>query len=60
VRHHHEKHDRKYPVFVFIHGGSYYLNSGSMYSPEKLAAMGMVVVTFNYRLGLLGTYNLLP
>ncbi len=44
------------PVFVWIHGGS--LTSGSskeeVYDGRRLAAQGMVVVSINYRLGVLG------
>lgn len=44
------------PVFVWIHGGA--LTTGAscepMYDGAKLAAQGIVVVSFNYRLGVLG------
>ncbi len=44
------------PVFVWIHGGS--LSGGSskemLYDGARLAARGIVVVTINYRLGILG------
>ena len=44
------------PVFVWIHGGA--LLSGSskeaIYDGARLAAHGMVVVSLNYRLGVLG------
>jgi para-nitrobenzyl esterase len=47
---------RKRPVFFWIHGGA--LTSGSsgegMYDGAKLAAHGVVVVSINYRLGVLG------
>lgn len=44
------------PVLVFIHGGAYQEGSGSVavYDGEKLAAKGLIVVTINYRLGVLG------
>ncbi len=46
----------KAPVFVWIHGGA--LVSGasnlSMYEGSKLARRGVVVVSINYRLGILG------
>ena len=49
------------PVFVWIHGGS--LTSGSskegIYDGARLAAQGIVVVSINYRLGVLG-YLALP
>ena len=44
------------PVLVFIHGESYEWNSGNPYDGSVLAAYGnLVVVTLNYRLGVLGT-----
>ncbi|KAK7083792.1 Carboxylesterase, partial [Halocaridina rubra] len=47
-----------YPVVVFIHGESYEWGSSSLYDGSVLAAMGkVIVVTINYRLGLLGFYN---
>ncbi|WP_245413965.1 carboxylesterase/lipase family protein [Fulvimarina endophytica] len=43
------------PVLVFIHGGGFFLGSGSQYAGDELAARGdIVVVSINYRLGLLG------
>ena len=43
------------PVIVFIHGESYEWNSGNPYDGSVLAAYGqVVVVTLNYRLGVLG------
>ncbi|WP_262378533.1 carboxylesterase/lipase family protein [Luteimonas viscosa] len=44
------------PVFVWIHGGSLVAGSGSepMYRGEALARQGVVMVTVNYRLGVLG------
>ena len=44
------------PVFVWIHGGSLVAGSGSesLYDGAALAARGLVVVTINYRLGVLG------
>ncbi|KAH1001888.1 hypothetical protein HUJ04_005847 [Dendroctonus ponderosae] len=44
----------KYPVIVFIHGESYEWNSGNPYDGTVLASYGgVVVVTINYRLGIL-------
>jgi len=47
---------RKAPVFVWIYGGA--LQSGAsrdpMYDGKRLAARGVVVVSINYRLGVLG------
>ena len=44
------------PVMVFIHGGGFATGSGSepLYDGFELAKQGVVVVTFNYRLGVLG------
>jgi para-nitrobenzyl esterase len=40
---------------VFVHGGSFIYNSGSMYDGTELARTGqVVVVTINYRLGAFG------
>ncbi|XP_066258610.1 neuroligin-4, Y-linked isoform X2 [Euwallacea similis] len=48
----------KYPVVVFIHGESYEWNSGNPYDGSVLASYGgVVVVTVNYRLGILGFLN---
>ncbi|MEK8106294.1 carboxylesterase family protein [Micromonospora sp. M12] len=44
----------KRPVLVWIHGGSLMYGSGDMYGPNSLAAEGVVVVSMNYRLGILG------
>ena len=43
-----------YPVMVWIHGGAFELGSGDSYDPVRLVAQGTVVVTINYRLGILG------
>ncbi len=44
------------PVVVFIHGGAFLIGMGGgvMYRGDELARRGVVVVTFNYRLGALG------
>ena len=44
------------PVFVWIHGGSLTGGTGAdpMYAGARMAAEGAVVVTINYRLGVLG------
>ncbi|CAM5522042.1 Para-nitrobenzyl esterase [Streptomyces alboniger] len=46
--------DGSRPVIVWIHGGSLMYGSGDMYGPKRLAAQGAVVVSVNYRLGVLG------
>jgi para-nitrobenzyl esterase len=48
-------HGHKLPVLVFIHGGAFTGGGGRYFDPSQLAADGrMVVVTINYRLGVLG------
>jgi para-nitrobenzyl esterase len=42
------------PVLVWIHGGGLALDGARSYDPTQLAAEGTVVVTINYRLGVLG------
>jgi para-nitrobenzyl esterase len=44
----------KLPVMVFIHGGAFLGGAGSFYDPTELVKQGVIVVTFNYRLGALG------
>ena len=47
------------PVFVYIYGGANVEGSGSVpaYDGEGLASKGLVVVTFNYRVGVLGFFS---
>ena len=47
------------PVLVYIHGGGYSGGSGDVlvYDGEALAARGVVVVTFNYRVGVFGFFT---
>ncbi|XP_053671235.1 neuroligin-4, Y-linked [Anopheles nili] len=48
----------KYAVVVFVHGESYAWNSGNPYDGSVLASYGQIlVVTINYRLGILGFLN---
>jgi len=47
--------EERYPVMVFVHGGSYEVGAGRTVDGSVLAQFGVVVVTFNYRLGALGT-----
>ncbi|XP_068086443.1 neuroligin-4, X-linked [Anabrus simplex] len=49
---------QRFPVLVYIHGESYEWNSGNPYDGSVLASYaGLVVVTLNYRLGILGFLN---
>lgn len=43
-----------YPVMFWIHGGAFLNGESNEYDPGKLVAQGVVVVTINYRLGILG------
>ncbi|XP_075235480.1 neuroligin-4, Y-linked-like [Lycorma delicatula] len=48
----------RYPVIMFVHGESYEWNSGNPYDGSVLASYAdLVVVTINYRLGILGFLN---
>ncbi len=42
------------PVMVWIHGGGYVSGDASGFLPDRLVAGGVIVVTVNYRLGVLG------
>ena len=50
--------DSKLPVMVWIHGGAFVFGSGSSpdFSGVQFAKQGVIVVTFNYRLGRLGFF----
>lgn len=47
-------HDKTRPVMVWLHGGAFIAGEGSDYDPAPLVDNGVIVVTLNYRLGLLG------
>ena len=49
----------KLPVMVWIHGGAFVIGAGSqsLFDGKALARHGVVVVTFNYRLGALGFFS---
>ena len=43
------------PVMIFVHGESYEVGTGNAYDGSVLASYGgVIVVTVNYRLGVLG------
>lgn len=46
----------KLPVIVFVHGGAYVGGSGAtaLYGPELFLDKDVVLVTINYRLGIMG------
>lgn len=53
------KPDNPFPVFVWIHGGGYYTQTGNNYDGSAMAGAGnIIVVTINFRLGLLGFLNI--
>ncbi|XP_022663574.1 liver carboxylesterase 2-like isoform X2 [Varroa destructor] len=43
-----------FPVVVFVHGGNFDSGSGNLFGPQALVDQNLVVVTLNYRLGMLG------
>lgn len=46
-------------AIVYVHGESFEWNSGNLYDGTMLAAHGnVIVVTINFRLGILGRYRL--
>jgi len=46
------------PVVLFVHGESYDVGTGNAYDGSALAGYGhVIVVTINYRLGVLGIYH---
>jgi para-nitrobenzyl esterase len=51
--------DATLPVMVWIHGGGLRVGSASepIYDGEELARKGVVLVTFNYRLGVFGFFS---
>ena len=52
------KKGEKLPVMVWIHGGAFVFGSGSQpdFSGKQFAKQGVILVTFNYRLGRLGFF----
>jgi para-nitrobenzyl esterase len=47
--------NNRFPVMVFFHGGAFVFGEGSDYDASPLAIQGnVIVVTINYRLGILG------
>jgi acetylcholinesterase len=46
-----------FDVMVWIHGGAWFTESGGtqMYGPQYLLDKDIILVTINYRLGVLGT-----
>lgn len=52
----HTSDERGLPVMVWIHGGAFTSGESDDYDPDKFVAHGVIVVTLNYRLGLLGFF----
>lgn len=52
------RHDRPLPVMLWIHGGAHRFGAGSLpyYDGTAFARDGVILVTINYRLGLLGYF----
>jgi len=48
--------DAKLPVMVWIHGGGFTGGSGTGLSGDAFAKQGVILMTFNYRLGRLGHF----
>lgn len=44
----------KFPVLFWIHGGGFINEYGTLYGPKYFMDYGIIVVTFNYRLGAFG------
>lgn len=51
--------NRKFPVIVYIHGGSLQSSEGIEFGPDYLLQKDIIFVNFNYRLGPLGKYQYL-
>ncbi|XP_011149493.2 esterase FE4 [Harpegnathos saltator] len=49
----------KLPVMVFVHGGSFAIgsNNSTLYAPDYLLDHDVILVTLNYRLGVLGFFS---
>lgn len=47
---------KKRAVMVWIHGGGFFMGSGDayLYGPDHIVQKDVVLVTLNYRLGVLG------
>ncbi|MDG3937992.1 carboxylesterase family protein [Pseudomonas aeruginosa] len=48
---------KPYPVMVWIHGGGLVTGSGDDYDVSELVKRDVIVVTFNYRLGVFGYFS---
>lgn len=52
---------KKRPVMVWIHGGAFSMGSGdaTLFGPDYIVRKDVVLVTLNYRVGVLGTLHML-
>ncbi len=48
------RHEQERPVMVWIHGGALTVGESDDYNPTDLVKQGVIVVTINYRVGVLG------
>ena len=56
-----ESDDSLVPVVVFVHGDSFYAGTGNAYDGSVMASYGtLIVITLNYRLGVLGKFYFTP
>ena len=46
----------RFPVMVWFHGGALLVGESDDYDPVRLVQQGVIVVTLNYRLGVLGFF----
>ena len=44
----------KIPVLVYFHGGSFIFGQSNEYGPSYIVDRNVILVTVNYRLGVLG------
>lgn len=47
-----------FPVLIWLHSGDFMTGSAQVHPGQVLATKGIVVVTFNYRLGAFGEWRL--
>lgn len=48
---------KPYPVLIFVHGGFWLSGGGQNQGPSYLSVNDVILVTFNYRLGVLGFFS---